>query len=234
MKEQFLLWLGNKSTLSPTTVKKYASGTFVVSQEMLDLGVIPKPLASMTPYELDIAIGIILRNEQFIEKNKRGNHMYSNSIKQFRFFRLDTCEIHEDDSWVKPETTTESDQLTKARIGQGLYRKNIMEKYEGKCVITGIDMPKLLVASHIKPWAVCDDEERIDRENGFLLSASMDRLFDSGLMSFKKDGKMMISSFVGKENQTKLSISKDTVIDLKPTKQLLEYLEYHRDVLFVK
>lgn len=92
----------------------------------------------------------------------------------------------------------------------------------------------MLIASHIKPWRVCNNNERIDTENGLLLSANMDRLFDSGLISFTADGKMLISSFVGALNENRLHISKDIRVDLKATSRLLLYLEYHRDILFVK
>lgn len=100
--------------------------------------------------------------------------------------------------------------------------------------MTGIDNVKLLVASHIKPWSICSNYERIDVNNGLLLSANMDRLFDCGLITFNNIGKMFISSFVGKENEQRLQISQNIIVDLKPTDKLLEYLEYHQEVLFVK
>ena len=59
---------------------------------------------------------------------------------------------------------------------------NLMKKHNRQCIVTGIDIHELLVASHIKPWRVCDNKERIDTENGLLLSLSMDRLFDGGLI----------------------------------------------------
>lgn len=62
----------------------------------------------------------------------------------------------------------------------------------------------------------------------------MDKLFDYGLITFMDDGKMNISSFVGKQNIERLHISKDMVVNLKASKRLLKYLEYHRDTLFVK
>lgn len=62
----------------------------------------------------------------------------------------------------------------------------------------------------------------------------MDRLFDSGLITFCDDGRMYISSFVGEENRVRLNITKDIIVDLHASKRMLEYLEYHRDVLYVK
>lgn len=234
MREQFRKWLANKNRFSDATVGKYAGGVFTISQEMLDLNVIGKPISEMSTWELDLAIGFILKNEAFILKNRTGNNMYSNALKQYRYFIHDTVDKLQEDIIIEAKNETEKISLVKSRVGQGQYRKDLMEKYQGQCVITGINLPKLLTASHIKPWSVSNNEERLDVENGFLLSSNLDKLFDSGLMSFKKDGKMMLSSFVGKENEQKLHISKDIVVDLKATSQLLEYLEYHRDVLFVK
>lgn len=134
----------------------------------------------------------------------------------------------------KQLTVTEKQMLIKARIGQGIFRDGLIEKYEGKCVVTGIDKTRLLIASHIKPWAICDNEERLDTENGLLLCPNMDRLFDYGLITFTDDGKMNISSFVGEHNIERLHISKDMIVNLKASKRLLKYLEYHRDTLFVK
>lgn len=131
-------------------------------------------------------------------------------------------------------TVTEKQMLIKSRIGQGIFRDSLLKKYEGKCVVTGIDKTRLLIASHIKPWAICDNEERIDTENGLLLCPNMDRLFDYGLITFTDEGKMNISSFVGEQNIERLHISKDMVVNLKASKRLLKYLEYHRDTLFVK
>ena len=129
---------------------------------------------------------------------------------------------------------TEKQVIIKARIGQGKYRDNLMKKYNHHCVVTGIDTPKLLVASHIKPWRVCDNEERIDTENGLLLSANMDRLFDSGLITFTIEGNMIISPYVGAANESRLHIFKGMKVDLQPSTKLLAYLEYHRDVLYVR
>ena len=129
---------------------------------------------------------------------------------------------------------TEKQVIIKARIGQGRYRDNLMQKYNHQCIVTGIDTSKLLVASLIKPWRVCDNAERIDTENGLLLSANMDRLFDSGLITFSIEGQMIISSFVGEANQLRLHIFKGMKVDLQSSARLLAYLEYHRDVLFVK
>lgn len=83
---------------------------------------------------------------------------------------------------------------TKVRIGQDYYRKMIVSIYGGKCCVTGLDVPKLLRASHIIRWAD-DKENRMNPENGLCLSGTYDLAFDQHLISFDEDYKMI----VGKE-----------------------------------
>ncbi|KGH30468.1 HNH endonuclease signature motif containing protein [Comamonas testosteroni] len=89
--------------------------------------------------------------------------------------------------------STEVDQLIKARRGQGVYRTNL-QKLEKQCRLTGVTDLRLLVASHIKPWKDCTNEERLDGHNGFFLSPHVDRLFDRHLISFNDDGSIITAS----------------------------------------
>ena len=73
--------------------------------------------------------------------------------------------------------STERDALTKARLGQGLFRHRVAER-EPACRVTGLKRQEFLVASHIKPWRDCDNSERLDGANGLLLSPHVDKLFD--------------------------------------------------------
>lgn len=83
---------------------------------------------------------------------------------------------------------TERDQLAKARIGQGRFRADVTAKWgRGEvCALTGIAIPEMLIASHIKPWRDSSNSERLDPMNGLLLVAHADRLFDRHLMSFRQ------------------------------------------------
>ena len=231
MLEQFAKWMGQNTQLSPSSIYKYKRAVNTISDDMMEVNIIHKSLFDMNRFELDIAINAIFQNPQFIAKNEKGKRMYSNSLKQYRYFLADA--IDEVDL-ANESLSTEKVILTKLRIGQGTYRSGLIAKYNGECVVTGINHPKLLIASHIKPWSVCEDNERIDIENGLLLSANMDKLFDCGLITFNNAGKLSISSFVGRKNEKKLHLSNDICIDLKASSQLLNYLEYHRDVLFVR
>jgi hypothetical protein len=89
--------------------------------------------------------------------------------------------------------TTEAERLVIQRIGQDIFRSALMDYWGGRCALTGITDPALLRASHIVPWAECDDALRLDVHNGLLLSALWDATFDSGLVSFADDGTALAS-----------------------------------------
>ena len=84
--------------------------------------------------------------------------------------------------------TTEAERLVVQRIGQDIFRAALIDYWGGRCPITGITDPALLRASHIVPWADCDDAQRLDVHNGLILSALWDAVFDAGLVSFAEDG----------------------------------------------
>ena len=128
----------------------------------------------------------------------------------------------------------EKDAIIKARIGQGNFRKLLISKYDGKCIVTGLSDIRMLVASHIKPWAISSNEDRLDVENGFLLNCLYDKMFDLGLISFKNDGTMLISTSMKKCDIEILQLQNVKTCDLKSSKKLLTNLEYHRDVIFLQ
>ena len=233
-------WLSQNTDLSESSVGKYSDAVGTISKEMYTKGTIQKPLENMSPFELDLAIALTMSDSDFIAKNTRGNHMYSNALKQYRYFLNAVTEDVDDSPYIEsikndeqiPET--ERKAIIQSRVGQGVFRKSLFEKYHGRCIITGIDHPKLLVASHIKPWAVSSNKERLSVDNGLLLSATYDRLFDSGLITFDKHGKIFLSSFIGAENTKRLNLSKDMCFNLRISGNMGEYLDYHNDVLFVK
>ncbi|RNJ61764.1 MAG: HNH endonuclease [Porphyrobacter sp. IPPAS B-1204] len=88
---------------------------------------------------------------------------------------------------------TEVERIVKERVGQGYFRRALMDYWGGRCPLTGIRDEALLRASHIVPWAECrSDEERLDVFNGLLLAVHWDAAFDRGLVSFNDDGKPLI------------------------------------------
>ena len=72
----------------------------------------------------------------------------------------------------------------------------MIKKFDNKCAVTGINVEEILIASHIIPWRNSNDEERLDVDNGILLSPLYDSLFDKNLISFKDNGEIIISEKV--------------------------------------
>lgn len=127
-------------------------------------------------------------------------------------------------------TETEKQQLVKARVGQGLFRDQLLS-YWGKCCLTGCVLQGVLRASHIKPWRDCSNTERLDVYNGLLLSPNMDALFDKGLISFNDTGEIIISSQLSEPTLKSLGCNSKMRIVLKP--EHAKYLSYHRKNQFV-
>ncbi|MAA75724.1 MAG: HNH endonuclease [Salinisphaeraceae bacterium] len=127
-----------------------------------------------------------------------------------------------------PEDPTQRKTLIEARIGQGQFRRDLID-YWGQCAVTGLDEPLLLRASHIKPWAKSDNRERLEPCNGLLLSANLDAAFDAGLISFASDGRILISSAF--TQHAAAGIETDMRLR-KITTTHAAYLAWHRDNVF--
>ena len=128
---------------------------------------------------------------------------------------------------------TEKEMLIKARVGQGIFRKKLLEKYK-KCIITGIDDPRLLMASHIKPWRSSNNTERLSEENGLLLSPLYDKLFDQGYITFDEEMRLVVSDKISQENISRIGICTDCCYLVHPSQTLQNNMEYHRNVVFKK
>lgn len=108
-------------------------------------------------------------------------------------------------------------------------RKDVLELWGGKCPITGVNMKQILIASHIVPWYLSDNREKIDKYNGFPLSPVYDKLFDLGYISFNDDGKMIFSPHLSEETMERLKINKQhNIAGLK--EEHLRYLKKHREI----
>lgn len=127
---------------------------------------------------------------------------------------------------------TERQQLIMARVGQGVFRRELID-YWHCCALCGCRLPFMLVASHIKPWHVSDNRERLDVYNGLLLKTDYDRLFDQGYISFNQRGKIMISRLLDKEELMNLGLSPDLYLEKMET-QHAHYLRYHNEHVFLQ
>ena len=104
-------------------------------------------------------------------------------------------------------TETEKVSLVLARIGQGPFRQDLFQHWDGKCAVTGVWIAAALVASHIKPWRMASNSERVDKFNGFLLVGTLDRLFDAGLISFADSGVMLIHDALDSNSRDVLGLT---------------------------
>uniref|UniRef100_UPI00404869FE HNH endonuclease n=1 Tax=Algoriphagus sp. TaxID=1872435 RepID=UPI00404869FE len=124
---------------------------------------------------------------------------------------------------------TERSGLVTSRVGQGYYRQQIIEKWEGKCPVTNSNILKILISSHIVPWSESTDEERLDVENGILLSPTLDSLFDKNLISFEDTGEMILSKTLTLNDLKVLGIPNG--VKIKVTEGMKKYLKKHREKL---
>jgi putative restriction endonuclease len=127
----------------------------------------------------------------------------------------------------------EKEQLIEARNGQGKYRQKLLEE-SAECIITKVNDERILIASHIKPWSVSSDTEKIDHRNGLMLTPTYDRLFDQGFISFENDGTILISPYISPLNIKKLNLIKGKKYVLPTDTKRWEYLDYHRDNIYKK
>jgi putative restriction endonuclease len=129
---------------------------------------------------------------------------------------------------------TEVERLVIQRVGQDLFRSGLLEYWEGHCAITGLDIPGLLCASHIKPWAECrTDAERLDIFNGLLLAPHLDALFDKGFITVTDAGEIDISRRLSHDHRKCLGLdSSFRVVRLADGHK--RYLQHHRSAVFLQ
>jgi len=168
----------------------------------------------------------------FMEKNTKGNNMYSCALNSYKDFLATTCQaqVTEDIEQIISDPSTDSTQksmLVNTRVGQGKFREKLIKYWKG-CAVTGYTSTQFLVASHIKPWRDANDNERLDQFNGILLLPNLDKAFDLGYISFSEKGELTTSKFI--EAPEILGIEVNMKIDV--VRQHQDYLAYHRECVF--
>ena len=127
-------------------------------------------------------------------------------------------------------TVTERKGLVTSRVGQGTYRKRVIEKWNRKCSVTGVGLIKILISSHIVPWRESNNHERCDPDNGLLLSPNLDGLFDRNLISFSNSGSIIISDTISNSDLDSLGINKEMKLRFVNS-GMKKYLKRHRENL---
>lgn len=157
------------------------------------------------------------------------------AVEAFTTSEVETTAIAE-----APANYTAEDHIvsTKARRGQASFRQAVLSAYEERCCITGIENPKLLIASHIAPWAQ-DKNNRLNPHNGLCLSALHDKAFDSGLITLDENYEVVLSSALASQKGEYASASFETyegrAIKM-PSKfsPSQEFLRFHREQVFIR
>jgi hypothetical protein len=137
-------------------------------------------------------------------------------------------------SYRNKPSKTSGTATTEVRYGQPYYREQLSKVCSGKCVVTGVEdqEPKILIASHTKSWKESNDDEKLDGHNGLLLSPHVDKLFDKHLITFSKQGKILVSKTLNP------SVLKSWGIDTQKlyylTNRQQTYMEHHRQIFYEK
>jgi putative restriction endonuclease len=137
---------------------------------------------------------------------------------------------------VNDPTVRETERLAiiRARNGQGLFKERV-SKIESRCRITGVENPVHLVASHCEPWRDSTNEERLNGENGLLLTPSIDRLFDRGFIGFDDSGKLIISPIAHRPSLRRMGIDTMKVVNVGGfTGGQKQFLDFHRNAVLLQ
>ena len=176
-----------------------------------------------------------------IRANGVGNQVYlaeiskamATSLLSLIGHQLDMAIEEGEEREIKNRTdidVTEKYQLVRSRVGQGQYRNNL-ERHEAGCRITGITDKRFLTASHIKPWVKSNDFEKLDGNNGLLLSPHIDRLFDRGYISFQDNGQLIFSPSLPSDVMTAWGLNNPAKVKPLTNKQSF-YMNFHRSEIF--
>ncbi len=137
-----------------------------------------------------------------------------------------------------PKEGIERQTVVKTRVNQSFFRSLILASFDNKCCVTGLDIPELLVASHIVPWSI-DKANRMSPHNGLCLNALLDKAFDKGLMTVTPDYKVKLSAYILKKevntNFGRYFLPLDNYLIRLPQRFLpnKELLEFHNEKIFL-
>ncbi len=158
---------------------------------------------------------------------------------RIRFELFELANNHQSDLFIPDiydqtfkDSVTETYREVAVRTKQFEYRKQALKLWNNKCAVTNIDEPKVLIASHIKPWRESNTLEKIDPKNSLILSPNYDKLFDLGYISFKPtNGKIQLSDKLKADNWDKLKVNPDAELRFVPP-NTDNYLKYHNNYIF--
>ena len=163
-------------------------------------------------------------NKQYINQLNQGELEKIISILDQSHDEDDKENNKEDNS--KTSINTQRAGVTTHRVGQDLFRRKLLIKFNNKCAVTGIENEEMLLASHILPWKDANDFQRLDIENGILLDPYYDKLFDKFFISFSDSGKIILSEKLKNSEKLLEFVNADAVIPV--SEGMKKYLKIHR------
>lgn len=129
---------------------------------------------------------------------------------------------------------TEKQMLVVARRGQGLFRQRV-SSIEKACRVTGVTGMEYLRASHVKPWRDSNNDERLNGENGLMLSPDVDQLFDRGFIGFENNGDVLVSPVVDRGELARMGLTSDLLSNVGSFSEgQKSFLEFHRESVFLE
>ncbi len=129
---------------------------------------------------------------------------------------------------------TDREAIIRARCGQGIFKERV-SRIERRCRITGVENLTHLIASHSKPWRDSSNEERLNGENGLLLTPSIDHLFDRGFIGFENSGELIISPVAHKPSLQRMGIATEHMVNVGTfTEGQKHFLDFHRTSVLLR
>jgi len=213
-----------KSLLPPRYSPLQDSGNGIQSVYLTG---VPTPLA-------EVLIGLIGKEAMLV--NDRATKSAPTGSMQVENADLELWEHHiesniEADLEI-PDTDREA--LIVARRGQGLFKQRVMQ-IETRCRITGVINPIHLRASYCKPWRDSNNDERLNDENGLLLTPSIDHLFDRGFISFEDSGTLVISPVAHEPSLNRMGVATDRIVNVGTFSEgQKQFLDFHRESVLLQ
>ena len=172
--------------------------------------------------------GLLVRHEAAIPTSDNAPPLFGDDLDAWEH-RLET---QVESALIGRET--EKEAIIRSRRGQGLFKERVM-LIESRCRITGVDNAVHLVASHCKPWRDSTNEERLDGENGLLLTPSIDHLFDRGFIGFEDSGALIISPVAHRPWLARMGIKTDCLVNVGGfTDGQRKFLDFHRNSVLLR
>jgi len=234
----FKKWLGTTSLSESSQYKYLTAIKGKVSKLCIEYGITSSEIFSTQNPELFQDIRECLEgDEEYILLNTKGKDMYKRALDYYSHFLEENTgsyqKIYEEED-TQTLLTTEAASIVKSRIGQGKYRQKLEKYWNNCCSVTGLQdstYGSLLTASHIKPWNISTNTERLDVFNGLLLIPNLDKSFDTGYITFNDEGKILISPLLNDPHILGIT----PLLCLPPnklTEKHREYMKHHREVIF--